>query len=174
MVIKYRVVLILMFISLTTFSQSNLEGLISKISTTDKFNEKLKKEIIDFFQKEEEIDFSKSTKIESLYSLLSCIKDKTSVDENFASIIFELKNIVKRNVELSEFLSELVSDIAYEYPEQFIKAYSSLESSEKDKIDSCLFWLIEKEQYDDFKLKILKIKSAESYKEEISRLQKIG
>ncbi|OED41230.1 hypothetical protein AB832_03395 [Flavobacteriaceae bacterium (ex Bugula neritina AB1)] len=171
--IQIQVFIAIIFISSPVFSQDDLQQLITKITTAEKFTEDIKSNVITFFSEEEKRGFVENSRIESLYALLACVKDKTSVDENFALTIFEINNIVKKNAELSEFLSELVSDIAYEYPENFVKAYSSLESSEQDKVDDCLFWLIEKDQYKEFKVNITKLEG-EEYQESISRLNKIG
>jgi len=174
MVINIRkVFILLLFISSPIFSQDNLEQLIAKVNSADKYTEEIKNDVITFFDQEEKRDYIDSSRVESPYTLLACVKDKTSVDENFILTIFEINSIVKRNAELSEFLSELISDVAYEYPENFVKAYSSLQSPEQDKIDNCLFWLIEKDQYEEFKEAILKIKAKE-YKQAISRLNEIG
>ena len=109
-------------------------------------------------------------RIEHLYEIVNSIKSKAKKDESYVSILVRVNIIIKKNVELSEYLSECVSDIAFDCSENFVKAYFKLYIDDKELVINDLFWLIEKEQYELFKENIKPFKFCEKYISAIDEL----
>ena len=153
---------------LTTFSvlsQSSIsiEKLNENINKSELIDNESYMNILNFFKVEEKSDFISNGRIEYLYKIINSIKSKAEKDESYVSVLLRISLILNKNVELSEYLSECVSDVACDYSENFVKAYYKLYVDDKELIKDDLFWLIEKEQYESFKKKINSFKFCEKY-----------
>lgn len=155
------------------FSQQNLKPLYSEVETYEIVNDTLNLKLINFFKIEEKGEFVSNDRIKELYTLVNLLKDKALLNANNTLLFFKLRMIIKRNVELSEYMAECITDIALENQNNFIIAFYLADDKIKEKIESDLFWLIEIDKYSTFKEKINGSALKDEFNIVVDRLSKL-
>lgn len=162
------------FIPNESFSQDEkIKNLIEEINKYEIVNDTLNLEIINFFKEEEQGSFVSNDRIKGLYSIVNPLKDKAIQNANNTLLFFKLRKIIKKNVELSEYMAECITDIALENQNNFIVAFYLADDNIKEKIESDLFWLIEIDKYSTFKEKLNSSALKEEFNIVVDRLSKL-
>jgi hypothetical protein len=119
-----------------------------------------KNKILNFFKKNEEISLFPSNEddTELYYDFLDYIAINSECDFNSMELLFRLSFIIHRNAEISEYLWQLCSKSALKNPEGFIKLLSILKPDERSQAMG-LLELFNKEEYNVFRKKMLKLKN---------------
>ncbi|MEO9513518.1 MAG: hypothetical protein ABJP86_11810 [Flavobacteriaceae bacterium] len=174
---RLRLLIVLIFsflISNSTFSQENtVKELLKEIDINEVVNDTLNLSIINFFKGEEKGEFVSNERIKDLYSIINSLKGKAVLNANNTLLFFKLRKIIKKNVELSEYMAECITDIALESQNNFIIAFYLSDDELKEKIESDLFWLIEIDKYSTFKEKLNSSALKEEFNIVVDRLSKL-
>ncbi|QMU63555.1 MAG: hypothetical protein GKR88_04195 [Flavobacteriaceae bacterium] len=170
-----RTLITIFFISFInySFSQEDIKSLSTELKNFEVVNDTLNLKVINFFKTEEKLDFKSNDRIKELYPLVNLLKDKALVNANNTLLFFKLRKIIKKNVELSEYMAECITDIALESQNNFIIAFYLADDNVKEKIENDLFWLIEIDKYSTFKEKLNDSILKNEFNKVIDRLSKL-
>lgn len=153
--IKYRffvsifLLVSIMHLSVNVLSQvkeKNINCLIKTIETVgdlDSVNTELCATIKNIFLEIEQKGLSDNVESDTMFELVQLIYNKSLSANRYILLLIELDDIIRRNAELGQYLSELQHKIALQNTKGFVQVYESLPIETKKKVKGNLNWLIE-------------------------------
>jgi hypothetical protein len=99
-----------------TFSGDSIRILLNKINLDSNFDASFYKRLLKHFKNDEEQNknsfFTNEKNIKLFYSKMIVLKEKSHKDKNALRFLIELSFIIKRSVEINEFLAKLTPKLA--------------------------------------------------------------
>ncbi len=107
---------------------------------------------------------------ELFYTIINRLYASSTNCKDCINYIFRFRFAIKRIVEWSEYLSELIHQVALKNPQAFIEVYEQLDNDDRLKIQNDLFWLYENNKIDLFLEKLNNIND-ENLLDEVEELK---